>query len=92
MGPLGSLSSPYSNFVFDVNPPKTKINLRLKNVPLLLGTYFLTLGLNGPEQGEAYDLKPQAAHFKIIAPPTNSFGFGLNDFLKFEHSWESFDN
>lgn len=87
MGPLGSFSTSYSNFSFDLSPTETKLLLKISNIPLLIGTYFISVTLNGPEKGEAYAKKDQVAHFKITGPPTDSFGFGLNHQIKFEHTW-----
>ncbi len=88
IGPLGSFATPYKSFTFDIIPTETTIDLKLIKIPLLVGTYYVSLGLNGPERGEAYDFKQQAVHFKIIDAPMNSFGFGLGNIFEFNHSWE----
>jgi homopolymeric O-antigen transport system ATP-binding protein len=87
-GNLGTISTPYTGFQFDVDSPQTVIRLCLPNTPLLVGGYQLNISLFGPDIEDFYDRKMPAAAFSIVGPPTNAFGFGIGDTIKFEHTWE----
>ncbi|MBN1670286.1 MAG: ATP-binding cassette domain-containing protein [Kiritimatiellae bacterium] len=88
VGPLGSVATPYRGFRFDVPPGGTVIRLKLPRLPLLLGGYRLTVNLYGPRITDFYDRLMPAAEFQIVGPPTNAFGFGVNQTFLFEHDWE----
>jgi lipopolysaccharide transport system ATP-binding protein len=87
-GILGAFSTPYSGFSFDVNPPNTTIKLEMPNLPLLIGGYYLNINFYGPRITEFYDKWAPGVPFKVIGPPVNAFGFGVNNLFKFEHRWE----
>ncbi|NES85596.1 MAG: ABC transporter ATP-binding protein [Moorea sp. SIO2B7] len=87
-GILGTFSTPCQNFEFDIIPPKIIIRLSLPDIPLLVGGYSITLSLYGPKFTDFYDRIIGAANFQISGPPTNAFGFGFNDMLRFTHKWK----
>jgi lipopolysaccharide transport system ATP-binding protein len=87
-GMLGSFSTPYQGFNFDLGPPQTTVRLILPDFPLLVGDYRFSINLYGPETTDFYDRWSPAATFRIVGPPTNSFGFGVNHIFNFRHRWE----
>lgn len=86
-GVLGTFSTPYSNFKFDVKPPETKIILEIPRLPLLIGGYYLNIHFYGTKITDFYDRHEPGPVFRIIGPETNAFGFGVNKLIKFEHQW-----
>ena len=86
-GSLGSVSTPYTDFRFDVEPPETVIRLCLHELPLLIGGYYLDVSLFGPEIEDFHDRRNPAATFSVVGPPTNAYGYGVCDVVKFKHSW-----
>jgi hypothetical protein len=87
-GMLGSFSTPYQGFQFDLIPPQTTVRLILPDFPLLVGDYRFSVNLYGPEITDFYDRWSPAASFRIVGPPTNAFGFGVNHIFNFRHRWE----
>ena len=90
-GGLGSVSTPYQQFQFDVTPPSNTIRLTLPNIPLMVGGYHLDVSLFGADIEDFIDRRNPGTSFKITGPPTNAFGFGLCDTFKFEHQWTKLD-
>jgi lipopolysaccharide transport system ATP-binding protein len=88
LGVLGSFSSPHAAFAFDVHPPRTTLCFAIRQLPLLVGSYGLTLSLYGPEVSDFVDGVPMAATFKVVGPPTDGFGYGVCHAVAFEHDWE----
>jgi lipopolysaccharide transport system ATP-binding protein len=87
-GMLGSFSTPYQGFYFDLLPPQTTVRLILPDFPLLVGDYRFSVNLYGPEKADFFDRWSPAATFRIVGPPTNAFGFGVNHIFNFRHKWE----
>jgi lipopolysaccharide transport system ATP-binding protein len=87
LGVLGSFSSPHAAFCFDVSPPGTGVCFAIRRLPLLVGSYGLTLSLYGSGVGDFVDAVPMAATFKIVGPPTDGFGYGVCHAVAFEHDW-----
>jgi lipopolysaccharide transport system ATP-binding protein len=87
-GILGSFSTPYSDFSFDVKPPKTKLKLEMPNIPFLIGGYYLNFNFYGPKIADFYDKWAPGLPFKIIGPEVNAYGYGVANILKIEHKWE----
>ncbi len=92
LGILGSFSTPYSKFCFDVTPPEIKVKLTLPSLPLLVGTYFLNISLYGPGETDYVTRSAPATSFSILGPPTNEFGYGLSNSIAFEHAWKLVKN
>ncbi|MEW5804415.1 MAG: ABC transporter ATP-binding protein [bacterium] len=89
VGILGAFSTPYTNFHFDIIPPRTTIRLIMPNIPLLIGGYHLDLHLYGSSITDFYDRWNGATSFQVVGPPTDAYGFGINHIIKFDHKWES---
>jgi len=87
LGKLGTVSTPFNKFEFDIKPQTTIIRLKLLKIPLLIGFYHIDITLNGPAPGEFLSMVTQAAYFEILGPPINSFGFGLFGTFYFQHDW-----
>jgi len=86
-GLLAGISTPLTNFSFDIKAPSTVVELLLPNLPLLVGNYLLGVTLYGAEPGDFLDRRTPACAFKIIGPKTNSFGFGQSHIFRLEHEW-----
>ncbi len=86
-GHLGAFSTASSGFSFNVIPPATRLRLALKNVPLLVGSYAITLSLYGPGIEDFLTDAPNVATFKIVGPPVNTFGYGVSGTIRFDHEW-----
>lgn len=87
-GLLGSFSTPYKGFNFDVTPPVSKISFVMPNLPLLIGGYHFEISLYGPEIVDFYDIKVPIAKFQVVGPPVNTFGYGICHTFKFKHDWK----
>ncbi len=87
-GALGSFSTPYKGFNFEVTPPVSKISFVMPDLPLLIGGYHFEISLYGPEITDFYDIRVPVAKFQIVGPQVNSFGYGICNTFKFEHSWD----
>jgi lipopolysaccharide transport system ATP-binding protein len=87
-GLLGSFSTPYKGFNFDVTPPVSKISFIMPDLPLLIGGYHFEISLYGPEIVDFYDIKVPIAKFQVVGPPINTFGYGICHTFKFKHDWK----
>ena len=86
-GHLGAFSTAYSGFSFNVTPPATRLRLALRNIPLLVGSYAITLSLYGPGIEDFLTDAPNVVRFKIVGPPVNTFGYGVSGTIRFDHEW-----
>lgn len=87
-GNLVSISSPYRQFEFSVEPPSTEVRLRLRSLPLLVGGYRVNVSLFGEGLGDFHDRQRPAATFKVVGPPIDTNGYGVCDLVYVEHDWE----
>jgi len=85
---IGSFSSPHRDSWFELAPPLTTVRFVIRNLPLLVGSYGLSVGLYGEDIDSVFDSIGTAAHFQIISPPIDTFGFGVCHTVFFDHSWE----
>jgi lipopolysaccharide transport system ATP-binding protein len=88
VGKFASISSPYKNFEFDLEPPGATIRMRLKNTPLLVGGYKFNVSLFGPAIDDFYDRVLQVGAFKIVGPKIDTNGYGVCELLMIDHEWE----
>ena len=88
LGVLGSFSSPHKGFTFDISPPGILVRFAIRNMPLLVGSYSLTLSLYGADIKDFLHAVRNAAVFRIIGPPVDTFGYGLCHSVRFEHDWD----
>jgi homopolymeric O-antigen transport system ATP-binding protein len=92
VGTLGSFASPHNGFNFDIEPPHAVVRFRVRKLPLLIGSYSIMLSLYGPEIKDFLHAITNASTFKIIAPPVNTFGYGVCHQVGFDHAWEVAQN
>ena len=87
-GNLASISSPYKEFWFDLEPPQTTIRFCLENIPLLIGGYRLNVSLCGPNVEDFYDRQRGTGAFRITGPPIDTNGYGQCEAVQLAHHWE----
>jgi hypothetical protein len=87
VGTLGSFASPHQGFSFDIEPPNVFVRFQIRNLPLLIGSYSIMLSLYGPDIKDFFHSITNAATFKIIAPPVDTFGYGVCHSVGFDHVW-----
>jgi lipopolysaccharide transport system ATP-binding protein len=88
LGTLGAFSSPYSGFRFDIVPPGTVVRFSMRALPLLIGSYSLRLNLYGSGIQDFFHAVTNAASFKVIGPPVDTFGYGVCHTVLFKHDWK----
>lgn len=86
-GILSSFSTPYKNFGFDLKPGKTIIRMIVPHIPLLVGTYNITVDIYGPNITDFLDRMLFAGRFRIVGPPVNTFGYGICYLFDINHEW-----
>ncbi|MCH2128193.1 MAG: ABC transporter ATP-binding protein [Pirellulaceae bacterium] len=91
-GLLAGISTPVNNFVFDITPPETVVELQLPNLPLLVGNFLVSVTLYAETPGDFVDRRSPACAFMITGPKINSFGFGRNHIFHLEHQWNLADS
>lgn len=87
-GHLGQFSTPYRGFEFPLEPPGTRLRLKLPKIPLLVGAYQLQLDLYGAGVSDFHEQRVAAASFRVVGPPVDAFGFGVYHHILFDHDWE----
>jgi lipopolysaccharide transport system ATP-binding protein len=88
LGMLGSFSSPHTGFTFDLAPPGNLLRFSIRSIPLLVGSYGLGLHLYGAGIADFLHSKINAACFKIVGPPVDTFGYGECHTIRFQHDWD----
>ncbi len=88
LGTLGSFASPHKGFNFDIDPPGVSLRFRMPRLPLLVGSYTLTVGLYGAGIKDFLHSLTDAASFRIVAPAVDTFGYGVCHSVSFEHDWK----
>jgi lipopolysaccharide transport system ATP-binding protein len=87
-GVLNSVSTPYQGIQFDVDPPGRVITLEFPKIPFLIGAYHFNISLFGPEKVDFYHRSSLRGVFRIVGPPTDADGYGINGITKLQHSWK----
>ncbi len=87
LGVLGSFSSPHRDFTFDIVPPATVVRFSIRSLPLLVGSYSLSLSLYGPDVKDFLDTATMSTQFEVVGPPVNTFGYGVSGTVRFDHEW-----
>lgn len=87
-GVLCSVSTPYQGVCFDVDVSGSVVTLKLPEIPLLIGAYHFNITLMGPETTDFYHRSSLRGVFRIVGPPTDANGYGLNGITKFQHGWK----
>ena len=73
---------------FDVDPPGRVITLEIPKIPFLIGAYHFNISLFGPEKVDFYHRSSLRGVFRIVGPPTDADGYGINGITKLQHSWK----
>lgn len=87
-GPLASISTPYQDFRFDIPEGEATVTLQFDRLPLLIGAYHFNVSLFGPDSEDYYQRRLGQGHFRVIGPPVDADGRGINGVLKLPHHWE----
>lgn len=87
-GVLASVSTPYQEVQFDVAETGCIVKLEFPRIPLLIGSYHFNISLYGPEPTDFYHRSSLRGVFRIVGPPTDANGFGLNGITKVQHKWK----
>lgn len=86
-GKVTSVSTPHQEFEFDLKENGCEIELRFPAVPLLIGSYYFNVSLFGPQPVDFYQRRSGTGTFRIVGPPTNADGFGINGLVRLDHHW-----
>jgi len=86
-GTLASVSTPYQNLTFDLDENGRLISLTFPSIPLLIGAYHFNVSLLGPETTDFYHRASGRGVFRIVGPPTDANGFGINGVTSLQHDW-----
>ncbi|MEM7785565.1 MAG: polysaccharide ABC transporter ATP-binding protein [Planctomycetota bacterium] len=87
-GVLCSVSTPYQNVDLDIHPPEQMVTLNLPRIPFLLGSYHFNISLYGQEITDFYHRSLLRGTFRIVGPPTDANGYGINGITTLEHAWD----
>lgn len=87
-GVLGGFSTRLQDFRFDLEPPGKTLIVEMPDLPLLMGAYTLNVGVFGPEIEDFLDRRQPGASFEVIGPQVNTFGYGEDGTLRFQHNWD----
>ena len=86
-GTLTSVSTPHQNVQFDLDLPGRLITLSFPAIPLLIGAYHFNVSLMGPAPTDFYHRSSGRGLFRIVGPPVDASGFGINGIVQLEHRW-----
>lgn len=86
-GVLSSVSSAYQDLRLDVDEKGRVVTLKLPGIPLLIGSYHFNISLLGPNQTDFYHRSSLRGVFRIVGPPVDANGYGLNGITVIEHGW-----
>ena len=87
-GTLTSVSTPFQGFSFDLDETGRMITLIFPGIPLLIGAYHFNVSLLGPETTDFYHRASGRGVFRIVGPPTDANGYGINGVTSLQHGWE----
>ncbi len=92
LGVLASMSTPYQDFRFDLDPethPEGRyVTIELPNFPLLIGSYSFNISLYGPESTDFFHRRSRCGSFRIVGPPNNPDGYGICGTMQLDHRWK----
>ena len=87
-GVLSSISTSYQQVRFDVDAPGSVVTLEFPEIPLLIGSYHFNISLLGPGPTDFYHRSSLRGVFRIVGPPTDANGYGLNGITTIRHGWK----
>ena len=86
-GVLSSVSTAYQDVRFDVDETGRTVTLKFPQIPLLIGAYHFNVSLLGPKPTDFYHRSSLRGVFRIVGPPVDANGYGLNGITKIPHGW-----
>ena len=86
-GVLSSVSTAFQNIQFDIDKNGRTVTLKFPDIPLLIGAYHFNISLLGPKPTDFYHRSSLRGVFRIVGPPVDANGYGLNGITKIPHSW-----
>lgn len=86
-GVLSSVSTAYQDVQFDVDEQGRTVTLKFPQIPLLIGAYHFNVSLLGPKPTDFYHRSSLRGVFRIVGPPVDANGYGLNGITKIPHGW-----
>lgn len=86
-GVLSSVSTAYQDVQFNVDEHGRVVTLRFPEIPLLIGSYHFNISLLGPETTDFYHRSSLRGVFRVVGPPVDANGYGLNGITKIQHGW-----
>ena len=86
-GVLSSVSTAYQEVRFNVDEKGRTVTLKFPKIPLLIGSYHFNVSLLGPKPTDFYHRSSLRGVFRIVGPPVDANGYGLNGITKIPHSW-----
>ncbi len=87
-GTISSVSTPYQDVTFDLDTGGRMVTLTFPEIPLLIGSYHFNISLYGPEATEFYHRSSGRGSFRIVGPPVDAIGYGINGMTSLQHGWE----
>jgi lipopolysaccharide transport system ATP-binding protein len=88
LGSISSVATPFQNVKFDVLPPGRELVLEYPQIPLMIGSFHFNISLYGPEITDFYHRASGRAMFRIVGPPVDANGYGINGLARLEHRWK----
>ncbi len=86
-GVLSSVSTSYQEVQFNVDEHGRAVTLKIPEIPLLIGSYHFNISLLGPETTDFYHRSSLRGVFRVVGPPVDANGYGLNGITKIQHAW-----
>lgn len=87
LGSISSVATPFQNVRFGVEPPGREIILEYPRIPLMVGSFHFNISLYGPEITDFYHRASGRAMFRIVGPPVDANGYGINGLTRLDHRW-----
>ena len=87
-GMVSSMSSVYQGVELDLEPGSRHVCLEFPRLPLLVGAYHFNLSLYGPDSTDFFQRRTIQGPFRIVGPPLDADGRGLNGLVKLDHTWK----
>ncbi|MCB0323902.1 MAG: ABC transporter ATP-binding protein [Bdellovibrionales bacterium] len=87
-GFVTSFATPEAGISIELRPGENEITLRIEEMPLMVGAYFINAVLFGEEAEDILCRVAPAAHFRIAGPEPLPFGYGTNGIVRVSHTWQ----
>ena len=87
-GTLTSVSTPHQDVRFNLDENGRTVTLTFPRIPLLIGAYHFNVSLLGPEPTDFFHRSSGRGVFRIVGPPVDANGYGINGVTALNHGWE----